>query len=137
MTSVKRKIEIRSLARGARMLAVAPESPAVRPLALAGRVPRVARLVALAVRFERQIRSGVVRDQSDLARRCHVTQPRMTQIMNLALLAPAIQEQVLSLPRVQGGRDPVTERSLRRIAGEPCWHRQIEMWRRIAPQTCQ
>jgi hypothetical protein len=137
MISVKRKIQIRSVAHGARTLAVATEAPVERPLALAGRVPRVARLVALAVRFERQIRAGVVRDQSELARQCQVTQPRMTQIMNLALLAPAIQEQILSLPRVQDGRDPVTERMLRRIAGEPCWQRQAEMWQRIAPPMHQ
>lgn len=137
MISVKRKLEIRSAAHGARTLAIAPEAPVTRPLALAGRVPRVARLVALAVRFERQIRSGAVHDQSELARRCRVTQPRMTQIMNLALLAPAIQEQVLSLPRVQEGRDPVTERMLRRIAGEPCWQRQADMWQRIAPTMHQ
>jgi hypothetical protein len=137
MISVKRKLEIRSVAHGARTLAIAPEAPVARPLALAGRVPRVARLVALAVRFDRQIRSGAVHDQSELARRCRVTQPRMTQIMNLALLAPAIQEQVLSLPRVQEGRDPVTERMLRRIAGEPCWQRQADMWQRIAPTMHQ
>lgn len=132
MITVKRKIEIRSVAHGARTLGVATEAPVERPLALRGRVPRVARLVALAVRFERQVRSGAVKDQSELARQCRVTQPRMTQIMNLALLAPAIQEQVLSLPRVQEGRDPVTERMLRRIAGEPCWQRQMEMWQRTA-----
>jgi hypothetical protein len=137
MISVKRKLEIRSAAHGVRTLAIAPEAPVTRPLALAGRVPRVARLVALAVRFERQIRSGAVHDQSELARQCRVTQPRMTQIMNLALLAPAIQEQVLSLPRVQEGRDPVTERMLRRIAGEPCWQRQADMWQRIAPTMHQ
>jgi hypothetical protein len=41
------------------------------------------------------LRKGVVADQSELARICEVTQPRMTQIMNLLHLAPDIQEQIL------------------------------------------
>lgn len=46
---------------------------------------------------------------------------RMTQIMNLLHPAPDIQEQVLFLPRVTNGRDPVHEKMLRPIAAESCW----------------
>ena len=58
----------------------APEAP--KP-----RVPRVSKLMALAIRFDKLIRDGKVWDQSDLARLAHVSQPRMTQIMNLLHLA--------------------------------------------------
>jgi DNA-binding transcriptional regulator YdaS (Cro superfamily) len=127
MITVKRKVAIGCGGRGKVALKLASAPPPAPPSA-PGRVPRVARLLALAIRFERQVRSGAVQDQSELARRFGVTQPRMTQIMNLALLAPWIQEQVLSLPRVTKGREPVTERTLRRIACEACWERQQKMW---------
>ena len=77
-----------------------------------GKLPRVTRLMALAIKFEGLIREGVVRDYADLARLGHVTQgARMTQIMNLLLLAPDIQEEILFLPKTMAGRDPVSERS--------------------------
>jgi hypothetical protein len=57
-----------------------------------------------------------------------VTQPRMTQIMNLLHLAPDIQEELLFLPRVTSGDDPIHENMLRPIAAESDWARQREMW---------
>lgn len=84
--------------------------------------------MALAIRFDRLIREGVVDDQSELARLSHVTQPRMTQIMALNNLAPDIQEEILHLPRVTEGKDPVTEKMLRPIATEVDWGKQREMW---------
>lgn len=96
-----------------------------------GRVPRVARLMALAIRYEGMIRRGEVEGQSALARRVGVTQPRMTQIMNLLLLAPDIQAQVLALPRVTGRDEPVTERALRTLSGEPDWAIQRRKWRQM------
>jgi hypothetical protein len=53
-----------------------------------GGVPRVARLMALALRFENLIREGRVADYSELARLGHVSRARQSQIMNLLLLAP-------------------------------------------------
>src|SRR5262245_57819311 len=64
----------------------------------AGRVPRVSRLMALAIRIDGLIRSGVVTDQAELARLGLVTRARLTQIMNLLCLAPDIQDQILFLP---------------------------------------
>jgi len=52
-----------------------------------GRVPRVSRLMALAIRFEGLIRDGVVRNQAELARLEHVSRARVSQIMNLLNLA--------------------------------------------------
>lgn len=94
----------------------------------ASRVPRVSRLMALAIRFDQLIRDGVVTDQAELARLGHVTRARLTQIMNLLCLAPDIQEQVLFLPRMETGREPVTERDLRPIAAVADWGMQRRMW---------
>ncbi len=61
----------------------------------AGRVPRVSRLVALAIKFDGLLGSGAVRDQAELAELGHVTRARVTQIMNLLHLAPDIQDELL------------------------------------------
>lgn len=93
-----------------------------------GRIPRVSRLMALAIRFDGLIRDGVVADQAELARLGQVSRARVSQIMNLLCLAPDIQEAILFLPPVESGRDPVTERELRVIVGEVDWGRQRGMW---------
>ncbi len=133
MISVKRRIEVKNTSAGKRLVVATQAATPAEPPQPETRVPSVSKLLALAIRFEEQIRSGAVRDQSALARRLKVTQPRMTQIMNLTLLAPAIQEQVLSLKAVRGRRDPVNERKLRRIAGEACWEKQARMWASVSP----
>lgn len=99
--------------------------------AAAGRVPRISRLMALAIHFDRLLREGKVRDQSELARLAHVTQPRMTQIMNLNYLAPDIQAELLSLPLVVEGRNLVHERTLRPMATATSWSLQREIWSRL------
>ena len=95
----------------------------------AGRIPRVAKLMALAIRFDQLIRDGVVTDQAELARLGHVSRARLTQIMNLLCLAPDIQEEILFLPATERGRDAITEKQLRPIAAIPNWRRQRQMWR--------
>lgn len=97
----------------------------------AARIPRVSKLMALAIRFDGLLRDGVVPDQSELARLVHVTQPRITQIMNLMHLAPDIQEELLHLSPVEAGKDPITERDLRPIAALRDWRRQRALWHRL------
>lgn len=94
----------------------------------AGRLPRVTRLMALAIRFDQLIRSGEVADYADLARLGHVTRARVTQIMNLLMLAPDVQEDILFLPRVTAGRDPIHLRQLQPIALVPDWRKQRKLW---------
>jgi len=93
-----------------------------------GSAPRVARLMALAIRCEELVRRGEVADYADLARLGHVTRARMTQIINLLNLAPDIQEAILFLPRTTQGRDPIGERDLRPITGVADWRVQRRMW---------
>jgi len=93
-----------------------------------GRVPRVSRLLALAMRFQDMIDRDEVRDFADLARLGYVTRARITQIMDLTLLAPDIQEEILFLPQTTAGRDPIKEKEVRAIAAIPHWHRQRKKW---------
>lgn len=127
MTAVTR--EIRFAVKGKRKCAIV--GPVLEKPKPQGRIPRVSRLMALAIRFDQLLSDGVVANQSELARLAHVTQPRMTQIMNLLNLAPDIQEEVLSLQSVTNGRDPVTERDLRPIVQRRIWRDQRKAWREV------
>jgi hypothetical protein len=92
------------------------------------RVPRIARLMALAIRMENLIRAGGVIDYSQLAQLGHVSRARITQIMNLLLLAPDIQEKILFLLPARGSRDPVRLAQLQPITRIPEWSQQRRLW---------
>lgn len=125
MITATRKVRlVRRPDRSRAMVAVA----AGTDTAPTSRVPRIARLMALAIYFDRLIREGKVRDQSELARLAHVTQPRMTQIMNLDHLAPDIQEELLFLPRAPVGRVDLYKKTLRPLCAEHDWQRQRNSW---------
>lgn len=96
-----------------------------------GRVPRVSKLMALAIRFAGLVRSDAVADYATLAELGHVTRARVTQIMNLLNLAPDIQEQILFLPRTVEGRDPIILADLLDIAGHLDWRKQREAWQKL------
>lgn len=133
-TTITCKVHFGIGARGKRRILVGagPEpGPETKAHPGRGRVPRAARLMALAIRCERLIAGGAIADRAELARLGHVTRARITQIMNLLHLAPDIREAILALPPVTEGRDPVTERDLRPIAAEVCWARQRAMWKTL------
>jgi len=87
-------------------------------------VPRVARLLALAHRIDEMIRSGEIRDWAEAARLAAVTRARMTQIANLRLLSPAIQELIMAIPPIAEGNSTITERRLRQLTPITEWSRQ-------------
>jgi hypothetical protein len=87
--------------------------------------------MALAIRFERLLRDGVVASYTELAALGHVTRPRVSQIMNLLQLAPDIQEEILFLPRTVRGRDPLQLRQLQPIAAVLDWRKQRQLWREL------
>lgn len=96
-----------------------------------GSIPRVSKLMALAIRCDGLVRRGDVADYADLARFGYVTRARITQIMNLLNLAPDIQEQVLFLPRTMRGCDPIGERHLRPICVVADWKKQRQSWQQL------
>lgn len=99
-----------------------------------GNVPRVSKLMALAIRMEGLVQRGEVRDFADLARLGYVTRARITQIMNLLNLATDIQEKLLFLPRTLKGCDLIREKDMRPIAAIPYWQRQRKRWAKLAAQ---
>ena len=107
---------------------VNPQSDSRRGSTGKGNIPRVAKLLALAIRFEKLVKRGDIQDYADLARLGYVTRARITQIMNLLNLAPDIQEDILFLPNTLKGRDPILEKDMRPVAAVPHWSRQRKMW---------
>ncbi len=97
-------------------------SPAIK------RIPRVTKIMALAIRLDQLVKDGKVKNQAELARLGHVTRARLTQIMTLLQLAPDIQEEILFLPPIERGCEPLVERDLRKIAAVVNWSGQREVW---------
>lgn len=130
--TIEGTIHFKQSQRGARKRIYQGEAPEPMPHPV-GRIPRVARIMALAIRFNQLVRDGHVADYAELARLAHVTRARMTQIMNLLMLAPNIQEEILFLPRVESGRDPIRLGQLQPIALVPDWRKQRHLWSEIKP----
>jgi hypothetical protein len=94
-------------------------------------VPRVSRLLALALRFEGLLRQGVITDYATLARLGHVSRARVCQITALVSLAPDIQEAILFLPLTVRGRDAIHLRQVLPIARLLDWCQQRLLWRKL------
>jgi hypothetical protein len=127
--TIERTVHFQRRPHGRKQLqdGAAPVPPVLPP----DRVPRVARLLALAHRFDGLVRTGAVRDYAELARLGRVTRARISQVMNLLNLAPAIQEEVLDLPRTERGRDALILADLQPIASVVSWPKQRRMWEQL------
>lgn len=100
-----------------------PPAPSDAQSPTTDRVPRVARMLALAHHWKGLIRSGVVKDQAALAALVGVSRARISQVMGLLHLAPDIQEEILFHLR-----DTMRHMALTRIAAEPVWAEQRRLW---------
>ncbi|MFY9726073.1 MAG: hypothetical protein WB579_05045 [Bryobacteraceae bacterium] len=92
-----------------------------------GAIPRIARLMALAIRLDGLIREQTLPNYSAVARRGRVTRARISQIMKLLHLAPDLQEQMLFL----SPNSRLTERHLRPIVRQIDWHEQRRLFREL------
>ncbi|MDD5350160.1 MAG: hypothetical protein PHQ12_08110 [Chthoniobacteraceae bacterium] len=117
-------VSFRRVESGHKRLKAGPEEP----LPKSASIPRVAKLMALALRFEKLVAEGLVENYADLARLGGVSCARMSQILNLLNLAPDIQEELLFLKKTPGGREPVTEFELRDLVAEVEWGTQRRAW---------
>ncbi len=84
-------------------------------------------MMALAIRLDHLIKSGQVIDQAELARVGHVSRARLTQIMDLNLLANDIQEEILHLKPIESA-SRIQERNLHSIAMTYSWKKQRQKW---------
>ena len=91
---------------------------------------RAARLLALAHDIQDLIDRGEFADYAEVARHHQLTRARLTQIMNLLLLAPDIQKQILSM-EAEVGREPISDRDLRMVLRSMDWGEQRREWKKI------
>ncbi len=127
-TTIEKDVHFRRRARGRQELRAGVE-PA-RASGAPERVPRVARLMALALRFDGLLQAGQIRHQADLARLGQVSRARISQILNLVHLAPDIQEEILFRCGGRRGADLLLA-DLQPIARQADWAAQRRHWRTL------
>ena len=100
----------------------APLSPAL---------PRITRLMALAIKLDGLMRGPEAPSNSELAKIGRVSRSRITQILNLLLLAPDLQERLLFLAPAVKGRQRVCESKIRKLTAEYDWELQRARFERL------
>jgi hypothetical protein len=95
------------------------------------RLPRVTRWMALALRIESLVRTGVIANFAEAAALGSVTRARISQIMNLINLAPDIQEELLFMTRPLRGNEPIQLAELQPLCSEKDWAEQRRCWRTL------
>jgi len=96
------------------------------------KLPQVTRLLALSHHLQHLIDNGVVKDYAGIARLSNLSRARLTQIMNLTLLAPNIQEEILSFS--VSSFVNIRERNLRTVLKTPIWEEQYKIWKKMTSQ---
>jgi hypothetical protein len=105
-------------------LAEAPPPAVPEPVR---RPAKVAQQLALAHHLQAAIDRGSIADRAALARKLGLTRARVTQLLDLLLLAPDLQQAVLALEAVDGA-EPMSERALRAVAHAGSWRAQRDAW---------
>jgi hypothetical protein len=127
--TVTQVIQLTSQQRGRKAITRAEgETPVLLP---PGRVPRLARWMALALLLQQNLESSLGVSKTELARRGRVSKARISQLMTLVHLAPDLQAALLELPRVVRGREPILLQHVLPIAREPDWQRQRTAWKAL------
>jgi hypothetical protein len=91
-------------------------------------MPRLSRLLALALKMEQMIREGTAKNYSELAHLGQVSAARISQVMNLLHLAPDIQEEILLGNTPQ---DWLRESAVRKLSGVVLWSEQRDRWHEL------
>lgn len=131
--------------------AVALSSPLVRQRDRAGRVffsgaapppptgpvrrpAKLAITLAIARYLDAQLAHRQVHDRAELAKLLGLSRARITQILDLVLLDPRIQEEVLFAEAIDGVEPPFTQATARRVALIPLWSEQRAAWEKAKRQ---
>jgi len=121
-TTVLELSVVREQSRRVRLREDVPDWKRSRPL-------RAARMLAMAHEIERLIAEGAFADRADAARKLGFTRARISQLLDLTLLAPDLQERLLTMETTQGA-DPITEHGLRAVVAMASWREQRDAWSR-------
>jgi hypothetical protein len=91
--------------------------------------------LALAHVIQRAIDRGEIRDQAEAARMFGLTRARLTQIMDLKLLAPDLQEEILF--QTAGTLVALSGQVMRSASRCVAWNNQRAILTAISPSPCQ
>lgn len=119
-TTVLELSVVREQSRRVQLREDVPDRKRSRPL-------RAARMLAMAHEIERLITEGAFADRADAARKLGFTRARISQLLDLTLLAPDLQERLLTMETAEGA-DPITEHRLRTVVAMTSWRGQREAW---------
>ncbi len=89
------------------------------------KLPRITRLLALAHHLQDLLNQGAVKDYADIAKLSGLSRSRVTQIMNLTLLAPQIQEKLF----FPSNENQIKEQAFRRVLKWAVWQEQVKVWK--------
>ena len=96
------------------------------------RIPKLTALLVLGHCFEQTITRGLVKDYAAIGRLTGLSRARVTQIANLTLLSPAIQETILSADRTCR-LTWIPERVFRSLLLHPDWEEQRRFLSKLRP----
>jgi|GEM_PF-1040512 len=103
----------------------------VKPETEKRRYSFLARQMALAIKLRGLWEKDTELSFADLARMENLTRARISQIMDLTLLAPDIQREILGLPKRPRGEQTIKESDLRTVCRQPVWEDQRVLWEKI------
>ena len=92
---------------------------------------RIARLLALAHALDARLQAGEFKDYAEMARALGLTRARVTQIMDLLLLAPDIQEEILFMEAAVGEAQ-INGVDLRSVVAAQDWEEQRRRWAKLS-----
>lgn len=127
--SIKMKVHFAAGQRGHRVLRKGKQPKHSKST----RLPRITRLMALAIKYESLLEKGLVHTHQELADLAGVERSQISTILRFRLLAADIQEWLLNLPETEKGNDPVGMIELRSIAATPSWEKQRDQLHCLIP----
>jgi hypothetical protein len=94
------------------------------------RPAKIAGMLALAYHIQKAIDDNPHLHRAFVAKELGFTRARITQLLDLLLLSPDIQEAVADLEAIDGV-EPMSERALRELARMALWSDQRRAWRAL------
>ena len=94
--------------------------------------PSVRKYLILVHHIQRLIDQGRIKHSSEACKWLNMCSSHMYRIMNLLLLCPQIQDEILNndSPAIQA----LSEYKLRDIPSEPIWEKQLLLWQKLLSQ---
>ena len=91
--------------------------------------PKIRRTLVLAHQLQRLLDEGDAASPRQAASWLNMSHVRIDQTMNMLLLSPRIQEDILQLENAQ--LEQIPEYKLRKVTGEMNWQKQQEIWQEL------